>query len=125
MKQLMEPFLRQFSHAYPYHIWQVNGIKNGVFMPRNYDLPTNFRRVNIVHKHLRKYFGWAFKARHEIWIDPRLPDREVMYSIIHETGHLADWRADETEMESQSAMQTEALWREGFRRCTCRFPEDD
>jgi len=43
-------------------------------------------------------------------------ERERMDTLIHECVHIGDLRASERKVRHMSAIITEALWRQGYRR---------
>ena len=62
-----------------------------------------------------KAVGLCYKSEHEIVIDSRIANRELLACIVHEVAHAADGAASEAEVERMENAITDALWRIGYR----------
>lgn len=61
--------------------------------------------------------GLACKATNTIELDPRIKGaKERLRVLVHESLHLADWKASEAKVDRVSREITEVLWKQGYRK---------
>jgi hypothetical protein len=80
------------------------------------------KKFKIVEADLKKYKddGQLYHVGAKLFkivIDKKhRSERERMDTLIHECVHIGDLRASERKVRHMSAIITEALWRQGYRR---------
>lgn len=72
--------------------------------------------TKVKYKHLRKYYGWAFPWRDEIYLNIDMRDKKHLEIIIHELlhVHLPDYSEDAVKRISKSMADT--MWKDGYRK---------
>jgi hypothetical protein len=73
------------------------------------------RRIKVIYKKLRNYWGWADHNKFAIEIHVGLKGKKKLEVLIHEATHLCSPEATEQEVVRISTLITRMLWKEGVR----------
>jgi hypothetical protein len=71
-------------------------------------------KIKVVERKLRKYCGYAYTDLDLIEIDPTLTDYAYMNTLIHETLHILDPDASETEISRNAGTIAYLLKKAGY-----------
>jgi hypothetical protein len=74
------------------------------------------RKIKIVKRVLKQYWGYAYPDLDKIEIDPRLRSRRYLNTLIHEILHILYPDDSETKISNNADTITHYIWKDNYRR---------
>lgn len=74
------------------------------------------RKIKIVKKLLRRYWGWAYTDQDKIEIDPRQTSRQYLNTLVHEILHVLYPEDSETKISNNADTITHYIWEDNYRK---------